>query len=854
MSVPHRLQKFCISLTVFLPTLLWCQANVDESLESASIYVNGTTGSDSNPGTESQPLQTISAAANMAENNNYAKVGSKVIIEPGTYRESITMGKNFRTTAMPITFSAATAGTVTISGAEVWTGWAPYSGNSSIYTLAWPYQWGECAPSPTGPTQQPIVLRQEMIFVNGAPLTEVLSLASMEAGTFFPDEANGTVYIWPPAGTDISTATVEVSTRPALFTDIGQSYVVLRGLNFQYANSCRMASSVFIENNATNVLIDSDTFQWNNATGLGMTTPQNYTVQNSTANHNGQAGMTSYQVKYGMWQSDTANFNNWRGAQGAFYSWDAAGFHFMLDHNGTFKDLTALYNQTFPVHFDTDNANVNLNSATAVGNVNGLLLEKSEGPMTIAGVNLCGNAPVYYPNNAGGLILRDSTSLSFTGNSIYNNGVNAITSSGELGGIAVTNWETGQVYQLITQNVTFSGNQFAGSSTAQVFSDGLANPDWNIFTSTLSSGHNVWWAEDNTNAYTVPDPKPGTLLDFSGWQSATGQDLTSSWSSVTSPAACEVSSGSPDFMLVPGNVDAWVVSPAGAASGNLTAVSLGDMAGEIRLSVQGLSAIPGATASFQPASIGTSGTSVLTITTGHNTPPGTYTFTVLGNVGSDTHSVTLSLTIPTTSVRLSTTSLTFPGQGVDTTSNAQTVALTNIGSSAISIGSIKPTYSFGETNNCGASLKAGASCTISVTFSPHLTGALNGTLTIQDSDPTSPQIVTLSGTGDASAEASVSSTLLGFGLQSLGSKSTLTTHLDNKGGASLSISSIKITGTNAADFSQTNNCGSSVAAGGSCEIEVAFSPSQSGKDTAKLTVADNSSSGSQVVTLQGSGK
>jgi hypothetical protein len=403
--------------------------------------------------------------------------------------------------------------------------------------------------------------------------------------------------------------------------------------------------------------------------------------------------------------------------------------------------------------------------------------------------------------------------------------------------------------------VTFGSNHFSGTTAAQVFSDGLANPDWNLFTSTLSSGHNVWWAEDNTNAYTVPDPKPGTVVDFSGWQSTTGQDLTSSWSSVTSPAACEVSSGSPDFMLVPTNVDPWVVSATGAATGNLTAVSMGDLSGEINLSVQGLSAIPGAAASFQPASIGPSGTSVLTITTGANTPPGTYTFTVLGSVGSDTHTVTLSLTVPTTSVRLSTSSLTFAGQGIDTTSSPQTVTLSNIGSSAISIGSIKPTYSFDETNNCGTSLKAGGSCNISVTFAPHVIGSLNGTLTIQDSDPTSPQVVNLSGTGDASPDASASPTLLGFGLQSIGSKSTLTTHLDNKGGASLSISAIKITGTDAADFSQTNTCGSSVAAGGSCEIEVTFSPSQSGKDSATLTVQDDSSSGSQqTITLQGSGK
>jgi hypothetical protein len=159
--------KICALLIVLLPTLVWCQANVNENLETASIYVDGATGSDSNPGTQSQPLQTIGAAALMASNNNYQSIGSKVIINPGTYRESVTIGKTFRTTSLPITFGAATPGTVTVSGADVWTDWVAYSGNSSIYTQAWPYQWGECASTTRGPTEQNIVLRHAVHLAPG---------------------------------------------------------------------------------------------------------------------------------------------------------------------------------------------------------------------------------------------------------------------------------------------------------------------------------------------------------------------------------------------------------------------------------------------------------------------------------------------------------------------------------------------------------------------------------------------------------------------------------------------------------------------------------------------------------------
>jgi hypothetical protein len=855
MSTRRDGHKFCAFLIVLLlPTLVWCQANVNENLETASIYVNGATGSDSNPGTQSQPLQTIGAAATMASNNNYQNIGSKVIIDPGTYRESVTIGKNFRTTSLPITFEAATAGTVTVSGADVWSNWVAYSGNPSIYTQAWPYQWGECAAGNGAPTEQDIVLRQEMIFVNGTALTEVLALASMQPGTFFPDEANATVYVWPPAGTEMSTATVEVATRPVLFTDIGQSYIVLRGLTFQYANSCRMNAAVFFENNATNVLVDTDTFQWNNASGLSFTTPQNFTVQSSIANHNGQAGMTSYEVKYGSWQSDTADYNNWRGAQGAFYTWDAAGFHFMLDHNGTFQNLTAVYNQTFPVHFDTDNANVSLNSAVAVGNVNGFLLEKSEGPMTISNVNLCTNALASYANNAGGFILRASTALTFTGNSLYGNGANQITPSGVLGGISVTNWETGEVYQLVTRDVTFKGNQVAGSSAEQLFSDGLGGSDWTTFTSTLSSANNVYWANTNTNAFTVPDPRPGTVLDLSGWKSLTGQDQNSSWSSVAYPAACEVSSGFPDFMLLTGNINPLTVSASGAATDSVTTVGLGGLSGTINLSVAGLSSIAGAKASFLPATISGSGTSLLTITTSANTPAGTYPIMIVGNSGNITHTMTLSMVVPKTSVRLSTTSLAFPGQGISTTSSAQIIGLTNVGSSSLDVTSLQVNGSFGQTNNCGTSVKPGGTCNISVTFSPHLTGPLSGNLTIEDSDETSPQVTSLSGTGLPSPDVAVSPTYVGFGVQKINSKATQEVGLDNKGGAALTITKMTITGANAADFSQTSNCGSSLATGATCTVQVTFVPSTTDQESATLSIYDNSSKGTvQTVSLHGKG-
>src|SRR5207245_2525369 len=75
----------------------------------------------------------------------------------------------------------------------------------------------------------------------------------------------------------------------------------------------------------------------------------------------------------------------------------------------------------------------------------------------------------------------------------------------------------------------------------------------------------------------------------------------------------------------------------------------------------------------------------------------------------------------------------------------------------------------------------------------------------------------------------------------------------NTGTASLTITSIAITGTNAGDFAQTHTCGSSLAAGASCTISVTFKPTASGTRSAALSVTDNAAGSPQKVTLSGIG-
>jgi dienelactone hydrolase len=80
------------------------------------------------------------------------------------------------------------------------------------------------------------------------------------------------------------------------------------------------------------------------------------------------------------------------------------------------------------------------------------------------------------------------------------------------------------------------------------------------------------------------------------------------------------------------------------------------------------------------------------------------------------------------------------------------------------------------------------------------------------------------------------------------------TILTNTGGSALAISGMTISGTNAGDFTQTNNCGASLAAGASCTITAGYTSSVTGVHTATVNIADSSPDSPQQLALTGTNK
>ncbi|MGB2887201.1 MAG: SBBP repeat-containing protein [Candidatus Acidiferrales bacterium] len=213
-------------------------------------------------------------------------------------------------------------------------------------------------------------------------------------------------------------------------------------------------------------------------------------------------------------------------------------------------------------------------------------------------------------------------------------------------------------------------------------------------------------------------------------------------------------------------------------------------------------------------------------------------------------------------------SLNFGTQLIRVATLPQTVTLSNNSTSTISI-----TLPFGVTSvnppdaadfsatpagatPCGTTLPGGSSCTINVRFTPSTPArAEAATLSISDSDPSSPQKVSLSGSGVTTLPvASVTPASLSFAGQLLTSKSAAqSVTLTNKGNAALQISQIKIIPS---DFTQTNTCGTVPATlnpNSNCTFSVLFAPTGTGSRTGSLSITDNANASPQPVALSGTG-
>ena len=217
-------------------------------------------------------------------------------------------------------------------------------------------------------------------------------------------------------------------------------------------------------------------------------------------------------------------------------------------------------------------------------------------------------------------------------------------------------------------------------------------------------------------------------------------------------------------------------------------------------------------------------------------------------------------------VSLSPSSVTFAATAVGVNSAATKITLTNNTGASITLGSPAVTvtghFINAASTTCTNSLVIAATgtCVINVTFKPTAVGYASGTLSVADTDVTSPQTVTLQGIGTG---IKFTPSTVNFGTVTKGTQVSSTVTITNVGTTPVGFVGAEIAGPNSGDFSDNYNtaapCNDSTTSplqpGATCTLTVYFLPTKTvTSESATYKVFDNSPGSPQSLALTGKGQ
>lgn len=511
------LVKICAALLGGLVCLCSSMAAADapalpEQRLQQTLYVNGAAAGDDGSGTEVAPFKTIAKALAVAHDNALSGTASKLLVSPGLYHERLSFVFDTLNDTL-VTIEATEPGKTIISGSDVWTDWQP--DNAGVYAKPWPYTWG-MAPYPKGWETdvhlEPIVRRSEMVFVNGELMRQVLSRDQLKPGTFMAVEEQQKLLLYPPAGVDPATASIEVAVRPCLLRVTNKANMVLRGVSFTHACSPLQEMAVNFMG-CDRVLVENCTFNLNNWSGLWIGKCSNFTARHNVANDNGGVGLSLWRSQHVLYEDNETCRNDWRGFRGGFDYWATGGVKMLFMRDTTFRRLLSRDNYTLGFWIDFDNQNVTIDDCRFIANkCAGLFIEASQGPTTVRNTVIALNHDV-------GIRSTNSQLVTLEGNTLFGNRDAQIRIAGQATR-PVVKQETNHVQTLVMRDWRIINNAFVAADNKACL---LETPGWDSFIGSLHSSGNLWFGGDPAQAVHFGD----RWMDLPAWQEATGQDLDS---------------------------------------------------------------------------------------------------------------------------------------------------------------------------------------------------------------------------------------------------------------------------------------------------------------------------------------
>ena len=467
-------------------------------------------------GSPARPYATISAAVVRAQSLRKQGAAVHVLVEPGTYRETISVGWA-GDAARPLVIEAAQPGSVVVSGADVEQRWSPVLGTTFV-SSPWDQNWG-LAPIPAGWGEVNVpylVRRREAVFVDGAPLVQVASRSALTPGTFVVEESADKIVVAPPSGmADLTGHHVEVSRRDRTLLINGLARTVaVKGFVFQ-AGAPFLEKHMAYVSDATDVVIEGNVFRHSSWGGLGVCCTQAVTVRGNQSIENGGNGIDTYKTHNAVIEGNHIAGNNVRGGRHGFTGWSAAGSKNLLLHGAVFRGNTYEGNLARGLWLDTDVKNVLIDGDRSCGNLrDGLFIEAVQGPLTIRDSVFCGN-------NGAGIIVANGGNVRVERSTLSDNRYGQLVFSGP----RTRSWSDHVSKALISMgdfdNWSLVENTLSTTGSAPlVYSPTIPVADWRglLAAREIRATDNGWWRNPVDGAIRIQ----ATSYSLDEWRSATG--------------------------------------------------------------------------------------------------------------------------------------------------------------------------------------------------------------------------------------------------------------------------------------------------------------------------------------------
>ncbi|MFN2613422.1 MAG: choice-of-anchor D domain-containing protein, partial [Actinomycetota bacterium] len=190
-------------------------------------------------------------------------------------------------------------------------------------------------------------------------------------------------------------------------------------------------------------------------------------------------------------------------------------------------------------------------------------------------------------------------------------------------------------------------------------------------------------------------------------------------------------------------------------------------------------------------------------------------------------------------------SLSFASTNVGSAAAAQTITVTNSGTGSVAFGIValtgtnKTDFVKSGDSCSGTHIDPGGTCAVQIAFRPTAAGARTATVSIADNVTGSPQLVALSGTGIGRPAIAAAPGSLAFGSAYPGTTSaSQRITVSNPGSAP--NGPLTVTKTGAAYAVVNDTCSTNtLSPGGTCVVDVTFTPTTSGLNSGTVTIASS---------------